>query len=151
MKSIYLAVIAMAAAAAVIAAAADGQSATAAVDASGNLRVPADYRTRYEFLGTWAVAAEAGLQGAACRLCIARDQLSIGRHLPKLGVGMPFDAASFGASPALDAAHGRRMAIALLTDAESLTKRLEASLPADYTRGAALQTLSALQAPAASG
>jgi hypothetical protein len=71
--------------------------------------------------------------------------LSIGRHLPKLGVGMPFDAASFGASPALDAAHGRRMAIALLTDAESLTERLEASLPADYARGAALQTLSALE------
>lgn len=58
MKSIYLAVIAMAAAAAVIAAAADGQSATAAVDASGNLRVPAGYRTSYEFLGTWAVAGE---------------------------------------------------------------------------------------------
>lgn len=33
------------------------------VDASGNLRVPADYRTRYQFLGTWAVAADAG-QGA---------------------------------------------------------------------------------------
>ena len=57
MKSIYLAVIAMAAAA-VIAAAADGQSVRAVVDASGNLRVPADYRTSYEFLGTWAVAAE---------------------------------------------------------------------------------------------
>lgn len=25
------------------------------VDASGNLRVPADYRTRYQFLGTWAL------------------------------------------------------------------------------------------------
>jgi hypothetical protein len=57
-KSIYLAVIAIAAAAAVVAAAADGRSAGAVVDASGNLRVPADYRTRYEFLGTWAVAAE---------------------------------------------------------------------------------------------
>jgi hypothetical protein len=33
------------------------------VDASGNLRVPADYRTRYQFLGTWAIAADAG-QGA---------------------------------------------------------------------------------------
>jgi hypothetical protein len=33
------------------------------VDASGNLRVPAEYRTRYEFLGTWSIAADTG-QGA---------------------------------------------------------------------------------------
>ena len=26
------------------------------VDANGNLRVPADYRTTYQFLGSWAVA-----------------------------------------------------------------------------------------------
>jgi hypothetical protein len=71
--------------------------------------------------------------------------MAIGRHLPKLGAGMPFDAASFGASPALDAAHGQRMAIALLKEAESLTKRIEASLPSDYPRGAALQTLAALK------
>jgi hypothetical protein len=71
--------------------------------------------------------------------------LSIGRHLPKLGAGMPFDAASFGASPALNAVHGRRMAITLLRESESLTRRLEASLPSDYARGVALQTLSALQ------
>ena len=30
------------------------------VDANGNLRVPADYRTVYQFLGSWAVAAEQG-------------------------------------------------------------------------------------------
>jgi Cytochrome P460 len=30
------------------------------VDASGNLRVPADYRTAYQFLGSWAVAADQG-------------------------------------------------------------------------------------------
>ena len=28
------------------------------VDAEGNLRVPADYRTAYQFLGSWAVAAD---------------------------------------------------------------------------------------------
>jgi len=71
--------------------------------------------------------------------------MSIGRHLPKLGAGMPFDAASFGASPALDAAHGRRMAIALLKEAQSLTRQIEASLPPDYAREIATQTLSALQ------
>lgn len=30
------------------------------VDASGNLRVPLDYRTAYQFLGSWAVAADHG-------------------------------------------------------------------------------------------
>lgn len=33
------------------------------VDASGNLRVPSDYRSTYQFLGSWAVAADQG-QGA---------------------------------------------------------------------------------------
>src|SRR5437764_13552822 len=28
------------------------------VDAGGNLRVPGDYRTAYQFLGSWAVAAD---------------------------------------------------------------------------------------------
>ena len=58
MKTSYLALIVTAAAAGIIAAAADGQTATAVADASGNLRVPDHYRTRYEFLGAWAVAAE---------------------------------------------------------------------------------------------
>jgi Cytochrome P460 len=31
-----------------------------AVDAEGNLRVPSDYRTTYESLGSWAVAADKG-------------------------------------------------------------------------------------------
>jgi hypothetical protein len=30
------------------------------VDASGNLRVPGDYRAAYQFLGSWAVAADQG-------------------------------------------------------------------------------------------
>jgi Cytochrome P460 len=30
------------------------------VDAEGNLRVPADYRTAYQFLGLWAVANDKG-------------------------------------------------------------------------------------------
>jgi Cytochrome P460 len=32
----------------------------AAVDAEGNLRVPLDYRTTYEALGSWAIAADEG-------------------------------------------------------------------------------------------
>jgi hypothetical protein len=38
----------------------DGDAYQKVVDASGNLRVPADYRTRYEFLGTWSIAADTG-------------------------------------------------------------------------------------------
>jgi hypothetical protein len=35
-------------------------AAAAVVDDQGNLRVPADYRTTYQSLGTWAVGAEKG-------------------------------------------------------------------------------------------
>jgi len=31
------------------------------IDSAGNLRMPADYRTAYQFLGTWAVAADKGV------------------------------------------------------------------------------------------
>src|SRR5258705_12831255 len=41
--------------------AADGElKAEAAADTNGNLRVPNAYRTTYEFLGTWAEAADHG-------------------------------------------------------------------------------------------
>src|SRR3954449_7662267 len=30
------------------------------VDGKGNLRVPANYQTSYEYLGSWAIAAEQG-------------------------------------------------------------------------------------------
>lgn len=43
-----------------IAAATDGQKAESVVDTNGNLRVPADYRTAYQSLGTWAVVADNG-------------------------------------------------------------------------------------------
>jgi hypothetical protein len=39
-------------------AATNDQNAQAAVDAQGNLRVPEDYRTAYQFLGAWAIAAD---------------------------------------------------------------------------------------------
>jgi hypothetical protein len=41
-------------------AATSGPKAATIVDAHGNLRVPADYRTTYQFLGNWAVAADEG-------------------------------------------------------------------------------------------
>lgn len=42
---------------------AESRKAESVVDENGNLRVPADYRTSYQFLGSWAVAAGQG-QGA---------------------------------------------------------------------------------------
>jgi hypothetical protein len=38
----------------------EGPNAQAVVDANGNLKVPADYRTSYRFLGGWAIAADKG-------------------------------------------------------------------------------------------
>jgi hypothetical protein len=43
-----------------VTAATNGPRTEAVVDASGNLRVPVDYRTAYQFLGSWAVAADQG-------------------------------------------------------------------------------------------
>ncbi len=39
---------------------ADSHDHSVAVDAAGNIRVPADYRTSYQFLGSWSVAAHQG-------------------------------------------------------------------------------------------
>jgi Cytochrome P460 len=41
-------------------AASNDSTTTSVVDASGNLHVPADYRTNYQMLGSWAVAADDG-------------------------------------------------------------------------------------------
>src|SRR5215475_9948109 len=36
------------------------------VDAAGHLRVPADYRTLYQALGSWAIAADSGQGSKEC-------------------------------------------------------------------------------------
>jgi hypothetical protein len=43
-----------------VTAAIEGPRTETVVDANGNLRVPADYRTAYQFLGSWAVATDQG-------------------------------------------------------------------------------------------
>ena len=60
MKSINFVGVAVAGIAAMVAVAADGQTGTAVVDAAGNLHVPDAYRTTYQSLGSWAVAADQG-------------------------------------------------------------------------------------------
>lgn len=37
-----------------------GAATSAVVDSKGNMHVPADYQTKYETLGTWAIAADSG-------------------------------------------------------------------------------------------
>jgi hypothetical protein len=55
-----LALTGIAAALAAALAATAAPEAASVADAKGNLHVPADYRTTYEYLGAWAVAADAG-------------------------------------------------------------------------------------------
>jgi hypothetical protein len=43
-----------------VTAATKGPRTEAVADANGNLRVPVDYRTAYQFLGSWAVATDQG-------------------------------------------------------------------------------------------
>jgi hypothetical protein len=69
-KTIIVAAIGVAGISAMVAVAADGQtgtttssngpSAETVVDATGNLHVPGGYRTTYQSLGSWAVAADQG-------------------------------------------------------------------------------------------
>jgi hypothetical protein len=62
-KTISIAAIAAAGISAMVALAADAQTGTTVADATGNLHVPDAYRTAYQSLGSWAVAADQG-QGA---------------------------------------------------------------------------------------
>jgi hypothetical protein len=55
---ILVAISAVCAIAAGLAGAAPKPPATQAVDAAGDIHVPSDYASRYEYLGTWAVAAD---------------------------------------------------------------------------------------------
>jgi hypothetical protein len=57
---------------------AGAQNAEGVVDAEGNLRVPADYRTAYQFLGSWAVAADQLVQPLVAR------RLLLGEHQRRL-------------------------------------------------------------------
>jgi len=63
-----------------------GQAATGVVDAKGNLRVPENYRTGYQALGTWAVAADSGRRSKELHVVYASpgtiDAFRKGGHFP---------------------------------------------------------------------
>lgn len=70
--------------------------------------------------------------------------LSIGRHLPPRGSGVPFDPLNFGSAPALDAHRGRQLIASLVREGKALAQQLGEVLPADYPRELADNTLAAL-------
>jgi len=57
-----------------------GKGAASVVDANGNLRVPAHYRTTYQFLGSWAIAAGNGHGSKGMHIVRSRYQTIISRH-----------------------------------------------------------------------
>jgi len=63
-----------------------GQAATGVVDAKGNLRVPENYRTGYQALGTWAIAADTGRGSKELHVVYASpgtiDAFRKGGHFP---------------------------------------------------------------------
>lgn len=71
--------------------------------------------------------------------------MSIGRHLPTLGLGLPFDPLNYGSAPALSAQHSRRLAAAMLQEAEGVAKAIEPMLPADFPRGISAESIAALR------
>jgi hypothetical protein len=50
-----------------------GGTTAAVVDDKGNLRVPSDYRTAYQVLGSWAVAKDDGPGSKELHVVIARN------------------------------------------------------------------------------
>lgn len=70
--------------------------------------------------------------------------LSIGRHLPPRGSGVPFDPLNFGSAPALDARRGRQLIGSLVREGQALAQQLGDALPADYPRDLAASTLATL-------
>lgn len=70
---------------------------------------------------------------------------SIGRHLPTLGVGLPFDPLGTGYASGRDAVWNRKFALHLLGEAERLEKQLESKLPPAFPAGITEYTSAALQ------
>ena len=74
-------------------------------------------------------------------LCIdlARQQMlgpiyALARHMPRYGLGLPFDPLSMGYSPGLDQMGVMRIALHMLDEANQLASTLEPHLPEDYPR-----------------
>jgi hypothetical protein len=69
---------------------------------------------------------------AMARDCMLGPLWAIGRHLPSLGVGMPFDPLSMGYAPGRDVTGSLTFALHLAREADRLARSLGPDLPADY-------------------
>jgi hypothetical protein len=70
--------------------------------------------------------------------------MSLGRHLPTLGLGLSFDPLNYSSGPALNAQHSRRLIGAMLREADSFAKAIEPALPADFPRDVAAESIAAI-------
>jgi hypothetical protein len=70
--------------------------------------------------------------------------LSLGRHLPTLGAGMPFDAMSLPYASGTDAKAGARLVEQLLREGQRVAAAIEKWLPSDYPQSLNGDTLAEL-------
>ena len=71
---------------------------------------------------------------------------SLARHMPRYGLGLPFDPLSMGYAPGLDRMGVMRIVLHMLNEGNQLADGLETNLPGDYPRDACTDAVAALQA-----
>jgi rubrerythrin len=70
--------------------------------------------------------------------------VSLARHLPTLGVGMPFDPLTTGYGPGQGSKHNLKFLACMVGEADKLAHKLKPHLPPDYPLGMGQETLAAL-------
>lgn len=80
----------------------------------------------------------------AARALMAGPFLSLARHLPSLGSGMPFDQLSMGYCAGTDDRFNMRFIDSLSREIATLEQKLESCLPSDYLPGQAQEALNML-------
>jgi hypothetical protein len=70
--------------------------------------------------------------------------LSLARHLPTLGAGMPFDPLTTGYGPGRSSAHNLKFLAGMVREADKLADKLKPHLPKDYPASVGQDTLAAL-------
>jgi Ferritin-like len=73
---------------------------------------------------------------------------SLGRHLPSLGYGVPFDPVNFGSAPSINEADSRRMIAAIAKEIVIAAKRVGRGMPADYSLALTEATIGMFDGPA---
>lgn len=71
---------------------------------------------------------------------------SLARHLPTMGVGMPFDPLSMGYAPGQSGPHSLNLIERMLGEADRLTRELEGQLPGDFPVSVSRTTVEQLRA-----